>query len=261
MPAPNPLTGTVVGDLRTAVPGISGANGAGVFTASVPYLIVTDPDTLEDYILNLAPVPFTVVDGVPLVAGVAPVLIATDGQTLDINPKGWWWQIAVELEGEPLPIWPLYVDAGQANDIVPVAPIPPQSAFPVTRGLPGVGEEGPVGPSGALGATFSSSGGQSVRTYTTRFYCNAAQTIQSVRASVGTAPTGAAFIVDILKNGASIFAVTPAHRPAITSGTNTALSGAPDVTALALGDYLTVAVVQVGSSIAGSDLSVQVVAA
>lgn len=83
-------------------------------------------------------------------------------------------------------------------------------------------------------------------------------TISSVRASVGTAPTGATLIVDVNKNGTTIF-TTQANRPAIAISGNTA-TGTPDVTSWASGDYLTVDVDQVGSTVAGSDLTVVVIA-
>lgn len=83
-------------------------------------------------------------------------------------------------------------------------------------------------------------------------------TIRSVRASVGTAPTGASILVDIDVSGTTIF-TTQANRPAIAVSTNT--SGKVtnmDVTTIADGSYFTVDVDQVGSTIAGSDLVVQV---
>ncbi|MGI5233848.1 hypothetical protein [Actinoallomurus sp. CA-142502] len=83
-------------------------------------------------------------------------------------------------------------------------------------------------------------------------------TIRSVRASAGTAPTGSAIVVDVNKNGATIF-TTQANRPAIAAGATT--SGKVtnmDINTLADGDYLSVDLDQVGSTVAGSDLVVQV---
>lgn len=110
---------------------------------------------------------------------------------------------------------------------------------------------------------FSVPGAVAAVTGTARVYIDSgrALTIQAVRASVGTAPTGAALIVDIKKNGVTIF-TTQANRPTIAISANT--SGKVtnmDVTALADGDYFTVDVAQVGSTIAGSDLTVQIWAA
>jgi hypothetical protein len=95
-----------------------------------------------------------------------------------------------------------------------------------------------------------------VKAGTSRYYLEEARTVVKVRASVGTAPTGAAILVDVNKNGTTIF-TTQANRPSIAISGNTA-TGTPQVTALAAGDYLTVDVDQVGSTVAGSDLTVQI---
>lgn len=92
---------------------------------------------------------------------------------------------------------------------------------------------------------------------TLRTYIPRACTINSVRASVGTAPTGAALIVDVQKNGTTIWPTNTSNRPTIAISAFTA-TGTPDTTALALNDYLTVSVTQIGSTIAGSNLTVQV---
>jgi hypothetical protein len=82
-------------------------------------------------------------------------------------------------------------------------------------------------------------------------------TIRSVRATVNTAPTGAAVIVDVNLSGTTIF-TTQASRPTIAAGTKT--SGkvtSMNVTTIPDGGYLTVDVDQIGSTIAGADLLVQ----
>ena len=107
---------------------------------------------------------------------------------------------------------------------------------------------------------YSYTGPLSVATGAVRLYndTGSAWTITGVRASVGTAPTGAAIIVDIKINGTTIF-TTQANRPTIAVSTNTSGNVTNmDVTSVAAGDYLTVDVAQVGSTVAGSDLSVQV---
>jgi len=106
-------------------------------------------------------------------------------------------------------------------------------------------------------AVFASSGAQTTVTGALRWYAPVALTISSVRASVGTAPTGACLIVDVNKNGTTIFS-GGTGRPWIAGSTNTATSTGMSTTALAAGDYLTVDVDQVGSTVAGSDLTVQV---
>jgi hypothetical protein len=82
--------------------------------------------------------------------------------------------------------------------------------------------------------------------------------IVKVKLVVKTAPTGQAIIVDVNKNGTTIF-TTQANRPQIAAGSTTGDSGTPDVTALAEGDKLTVDVDQVGSGTAGADLTVEIV--
>jgi len=82
--------------------------------------------------------------------------------------------------------------------------------------------------------------------------------IRGVRASVGTAPTGAAVIVDVNKNGVSLF-TTQANRPTIVAGTNTSgLVSNMEIVTIENGEYLSVDVDQIGSTLAGADLMVQV---
>jgi hypothetical protein len=84
-------------------------------------------------------------------------------------------------------------------------------------------------------------------------------TITVVKLVVKTAPTGQAIIVDVNKNGTTIF-TTQGNRPQIAAGSTTGDSGTPDVTSLAEGDKITIDVDQVGSGTAGVDLTVEVVA-
>jgi len=83
-------------------------------------------------------------------------------------------------------------------------------------------------------------------------------TIVKVKVVVKTAPTGAALIVDVNKNGTTIF-TTQGGRPSIAIGNTTDDSDTPDVTALAETDKLTIDIDQVGSTVAGADLTVEVV--
>lgn len=106
-------------------------------------------------------------------------------------------------------------------------------------------------------ATFGKDGVCAVATGALRWYARGAWTITQVRASVGTAPTGASLIVDVNKNGTTIF-TTQSNRPTIAASGFTDLADAINVSALADGDYLTVDTDQVGSSVAGSNLTVQV---
>lgn len=107
--------------------------------------------------------------------------------------------------------------------------------------------------------SFFKSGTLTVTTGTQRLPIDGTYTITGTRLMVGTAPTGAALIVDVNKNGTTIY-TTQGNRPTIADGANAGGPGtAPDVTSLAAGDYLTVDIDQVGSTVAGSDLTVSVI--
>jgi hypothetical protein len=80
----------------------------------------------------------------------------------------------------------------------------------------------------------------------------AALTISLVKIYADTAPTGAALIVDVNKNGTTIF-TTQGNRPQIAIGGHADDSGTPNVVNLAVGDRLSVDIDQVGSTVAGGD--------
>ncbi len=84
-----------------------------------------------------------------------------------------------------------------------------------------------------------------------------ALTILKAFARVKTAPTGASVIIDVNKNGTSIWATTQANRLTIAAAALSASQTAFDTTTLAEGDYLTIDVDQIGSTIAGADLTVE----
>src|SRR5688572_28309648 len=84
--------------------------------------------------------------------------------------------------------------------------------------------------------------------------------IVSVSAVVGTAPTGAALLLDLNKNGTTVF-TTQANRPTVPiSATETvdATTHKPDaaVAAFSKGDTISLDIDQIGSTVAGSDLDV-----
>ena len=82
-----------------------------------------------------------------------------------------------------------------------------------------------------------------------------AGTLIDVRARVGTAPTGASVIVDVNKNGSTVF-TTQANRPTIAAGAKASGAAVPDVTTFAEDDFMTVDIDQIGSGTPGSDLLV-----
>ena len=73
---------------------------------------------------------------------------------------------------------------------------------------------------------------------------------------VKTAPTGQALIVDINKNGTSLWSATQANRPQIAAGATAGETTSFDTTTATDDDVLTMDVDQVGSGTAGSDLTV-----
>lgn len=118
---------------------------------------------------------------------------------------------------------------------------------------------GPPGSNADYVPAFTRGDYLTVAAYTMRLYITRNCTIDHVRISVGSAPTGASIKVDVNLNGVTVF-TTQANRPEIAIGgfTDTSI---PDVTALVAGDYLTVDIDQVGSTYPGADLVVQVVTA
>lgn len=92
-----------------------------------------------------------------------------------------------------------------------------------------------------------------------RIHFPRAATITKVSIRVTTAPTGATLIIDLNKNGSdSIF--SGVTRPTIAAGdfTNSVTSLHATNKILAADDYLTLDIDQVGSTIAGADLSVTI---
>lgn len=77
-------------------------------------------------------------------------------------------------------------------------------------------------------------------------------TIVNVEVHVGTAPTGATAIFDVNKNGTTIF-TTQGNRPTVAISGTSDTSSVPDVTTASAGDYLTVDVDQIGSTVAGAN--------
>src|SRR5690606_29675306 len=84
------------------------------------------------------------------------------------------------------------------------------------------------------------------------------RTIRKVFLSVSGAPAGAAIIVDVNKNGTTIF-TNQANRPQIAAGQLTGQTTTIDAPTWADGEYFTVDVDQVGSTTPGQNLSVHIV--
>lgn len=82
-------------------------------------------------------------------------------------------------------------------------------------------------------------------------------TIVKAYAYVTTPPVGAAIIIDILKNGSSIWNATPANKVTIADGANLGTQTSFDTVSLAEDDVLTIDIDQVGATTRGSNLTVQ----
>lgn len=104
---------------------------------------------------------------------------------------------------------------------------------------------------------YSANGTLTVRTGVSKIPMQGSGTIVAVKAYVNSAPTGASLIVDVNKNGTTIFG-TQANRPTVAAGANAATVGANSVTTYVDGDLLSVDIDQIGSTVAGSDLVVVV---
>lgn len=82
--------------------------------------------------------------------------------------------------------------------------------------------------------------------------------IDEVRCHVGTAPTGAAILVDVNDDGTTVF-TTQGNRPSIAAAGTDATSGAADGgTSVVKDSVMTIDVDQIGSGTAGSDLYVSI---
>jgi len=107
--------------------------------------------------------------------------------------------------------------------------------------------------------TLISSGAQSLTTDNhLKFVMPENGVYVSAVAHLGTVPTGATFIIDVNKGGVSLY-TTQTRRPiiAISAATSTETATA-DITGLAKGNVISVDIDQIGSTVAGSDLTVSV---
>lgn len=119
------------------------------------------------------------------------------------------------------------------------------------QGAPGpegpVGPQGPEGPYGTL-AVFSASGELAERVGLHRLYSERTATLTKVRAAVGIPPQGSDVVIGYLLNEVRLGGVTiPAGE---FSGVATLAQS------VAVGDFFTVDIEQVGSTLPGADLTV-----
>lgn len=110
---------------------------------------------------------------------------------------------------------------------------------------------------GTVGIPFSASGVLTVRTGKSKYVMLGSGLIVAVKAYLDTPATGASLIVDVNKNGTTIYG-TAGNRPTFAASSNTPTIGAHSVTTYADGDRLSIDIDQIGSTVAGSDLTVVV---
>lgn len=105
--------------------------------------------------------------------------------------------------------------------------------------------------------TFTVTGTLTVGTGKARMPVHRPITIANIRANCGTAPTGAAILIDVNKNGTTLF-TTQGNRTSIAVSGFADTASTPDVTTATTDDYITVDIDQIGSTIAGADLTVTI---
>ena len=120
----------------------------------------------------------------------------------------------------------------------------------------GVANKGYVDDTATKTIVWIIQGGQAVDTELSgRPYIDVDGTITNARAYAKTAPTGAALLFDINMNGATIWS-TQTNRLTIAAGANSGTTTTFNTTAITSGSYFTLDVDQVGSTVAGSDITI-----
>jgi parallel beta-helix repeat protein len=133
------------------------------------------------------------------------------------------------------------------------------SAHQTSNVINGVLEAGPVFESKftTTTSTFHQGGVLTTGVGTFKLPWTTSGTITGVRAAAGIAPVGADIIVDVNKNGTSIFSAL--NQPRVPAGSTVGAEATTIASPnLVSGDYLTVDIDQIGSSTPGTDLVVVV---
>lgn len=112
--------------------------------------------------------------------------------------------------------------------------------------------------SGGKAISFTIPGDAFVTSNIVRIVIGTSITVSKVRLAVVSAPTGADLIIDVNKNGSTMF-TTQANRPKIVAGAVSGVSVAPDITSLVEDDKLSIDIDQVGSTLVGTTLSITII--
>lgn len=150
------------------------------------------------------------------------------------------------------PAWPVYARADDRLDAVATQTADLGGRVTALEAVPGGG-----GPESVLTEVWTFSGTVETATGKMRFYNRTGRemVLQGAWISADTAPAAQALIADVNVNGVTVY-TNQSNRPKLPVGLNAGpLSSAPDVTAVAGGDYLTVDIDQAD----GADVTVGVV--
>lgn len=106
---------------------------------------------------------------------------------------------------------------------------------------------------------FSRDGDATVEVGEFRWYAESdLEVLGTLCSAGGDAPGGADLIFDVLLDGATSLYTLLADKPRVAAGAHEGSAGAPAVSSVLEGHYLTVDIVQAGSSPPGSKLVVQI---
>jgi hypothetical protein len=125
-------------------------------------------------------------------------------------------------------------------------------------GATGIGATGATGASGPkeIGVAITGETDPLITGTTASFRCPYPMTITSVRASVNTAPTGSAIIVDVKKDSTSIFSTKPQISTSQTTSFGGAVPGVISSGGISDNQRITISIDQIGSTISGTGLKV-----
>lgn len=200
-------------------------------------------------------------------------LVASDDP--DMQPTGWTYTCTIQGPDFVTASFSFIAPSGGELDLTTLVPMPSNPGAEILLWQQVVAEAEAARDDAQDAAEAAAASAASVKTYRSdtfthggvvavgvgqgRVYNDTGKTIilKNVRASIGSAPTGASLIVDVNKNGTTVF-TTQANRPTLTDGTATAAPSVPNITAWAPGEYLSVDIDQVGSGNPGTLLTVTI---
>jgi hypothetical protein len=181
---------------------------------------------------------------------VASVVVGTAGYINWIQGTGTTYTVAVNAQTDYITV----TDVGDATAALTThaAAADPHTGYQLETAVQNI-------------VTFAKAGTVATTTESTaaRWYNDTGRTLTfvSARASAVTAPTGASLKVDVNVDGTTCFVATSqVNRPTIAISGNTNKTTTFDsITTIADGSYLSVNIDQIGSTVAGSDLTVTIV--